>query len=301
LPAAADGPPDRTSIILMSRVRLAIRSLAQDLGRTVAADGLPVWASVPIPDSHVELANAYGQANGWPATEAALDRHREVLTSLEFRTTLHALVGLYPANPVPGDLLQLLDEIDELGIEEAFGRRSGDHDRRALLVAWINTPTWSGSLDFFREHQAALTTGDNRAILDGIDNDAARQHLAILDLTGVLPVEQVYRIATEPAVAEEFAFATIEAGDLPVLSAILTAAPELQTRPAAWGLIVSVLLLAQDEPDQAHQLGRQVAEEATAIQRRAYTIRLRALRSHHPDLPGLDDFIQIIDSGIPAS
>lgn len=62
-----------------------------------------------------------------------------------------------------------------------------------------------------------------------------------------------------------------------------------------------MLLLAQDEPDQAHQLGRQVTDQATAIQRRAHTIRLRALRTHHPDLPGLDDLIQIIDPETPAS
>ncbi|MGH3785720.1 MAG: tetratricopeptide repeat protein [Pseudonocardiaceae bacterium] len=301
LPAIGDGAPDRTSVILMSRARLAIRSLAQDLGFAPAADGLPAWASAPIPDSHVELVNAYGQAGDWPAIQAVLDEHREVLTSLEFRTTLQALASLYPANPVPDNLLQLLGEVDELGIEEVIGRRSGDHDRRALLAAWINMPTWLESLDFFREHQAALTTDDSRAILDGVDSAAARQHLAILDLTGVMPVEQVYRIVTDPAVAEEAAFAAIEAGDLPVLSAILTAAPELQARPTAWGLAVSVLLLAQNEPDRAHQLGRQVTEKATAIQRRAHTIRLRVLRSHHPDLPGLDDLIQIIDPETPAS
>ncbi|MGH3937799.1 MAG: hypothetical protein ACRDTG_04065 [Pseudonocardiaceae bacterium] len=298
LPAAGGGPPDRASVILISRARIAIRSLVEDLG-SAAAEGLPVWASAPILDSQIELINAYGQADDWLATQAVLDGHRESLTSPEFRTAVHALAGLHPANPVPGNLLRLLDEIDELGIEEVFQRRSADHDRRALLTAWINTPTWSDSLHFFREHQAALTTADSRAILDGADDDAARQHLAILDLTGVLPVEQVYAIVTDTALAEETVLAAIEAGDLPALSTVRTATPTLQTRPTTWGLAVSVLLLAQEEPDQAHQLGRQVAEQATAIQRRAHAIRLRALRSHHPELPGLDDLIQIIDQEIP--
>ncbi|MGH8920365.1 MAG: hypothetical protein ACRD0H_18875 [Actinomycetes bacterium] len=69
---------------------------------------------------------------------------------------------------------------------------------------------------------------------------------------------------------------------------------------SSWGLAVSVLLLAQNEPDQAHQLGRQVAKNATAIHRRAHAIRLRALRSTMPDLPGLDDLIQIIDQESPS-
>lgn len=99
----------------------------------------------------------WGQVRGSQplATQAALDGHRESLTSPEFRTTVHALAGLYPANLVPGNLLRLLDEIDEL-------------------------------ID-----------------LNTVDNDAARQHLAILALTGAMPVEQVYRIVTDPAVAED--------------------------------------------------------------------------------------------------
>ncbi|MGH3937794.1 MAG: hypothetical protein ACRDTG_04040 [Pseudonocardiaceae bacterium] len=299
LPTAGDGPPDRTSAILMSRARIAIRSLVQDLGSTGAADGLPVWASAPLLDSQIELVVAYDQADGWPATQAVLEEHRDCLTSPEFRTAVHALAGLYPTDSVPGDLLRLLDEIDELGIEKVFGRRNADYDRRALLAAWVNTPTWSESFDFFRANQAALATDDSRAFLDGIDHNLARRHLGILVLAGVLPVEQVYAVVKDTAVAEEAVFAAIEAGNLPVLSAILAAAPELQTRPNAWGLAVSVLLLAQEEPDQAHQLGRQVAEQATAIQRRAHAIRLRALRSQHPDLPGLDDLIQIIELEIP--
>ncbi|MGH3913110.1 MAG: hypothetical protein ACRDTC_06830, partial [Pseudonocardiaceae bacterium] len=147
LPAAGDGSPDRTSVILISRARIAIRSLVGDFGSTAAAEGLPVWASAPLLDSQIELVNAYGRADGWPATQRVLDGHRESLTSPEFRTAVHALAGLDPANPVAGNLLRLLDEIDELGIEEVFQRRSADHNRRALLAAWINTPTWSESFD----------------------------------------------------------------------------------------------------------------------------------------------------------
>jgi hypothetical protein len=68
-----------------------------------------------------------------------------------------------------------------------------------------------------------------------------------------------------------------------------------------WGLAVAVVLLAQNQTDEALELAGQVAEQADELQRRASTIRLRALRTNHPDLPGLDDLITIIDPRIVPS
>ncbi|MDQ3151392.1 MAG: hypothetical protein M3R63_06645, partial [Actinomycetota bacterium] len=62
-----------------------------------------------------------------------------------------------------------------------------------------------------------------------------------------------------------------------------------------------VLRLAQHETDKADDLARQVAHQASPLQRRAHTVRLRALRDHHPDLPGLDHVIAIIDPEAAAS
>ena len=110
----------------------------------------------------------------------------------------------------------------------------------------------------------------------------------------------MYRLVTDPSAAEEAALDADEAGDLPLLSTILIAAPTLQGRPASWSL-AAVLLLAQDQSDQAHDLVRHVADNASPLQRRAHTIRLRALRTHHPELPGLDDVIALIDPPAAAS
>jgi len=260
-----------------------------------------VWAIADIPESHVELVNAYTRAENWPAQQSAFDGQRDVLTSSTFRTSLHALSGLYPANPVPGQLLALLDEIDQAGIDTVFARRLADHNRRALLTAWINTPTWAESRKFLQEHHAELTEDESIRILAGSDDDTARQHLAILDLTTVLPGEHVYRLVTDPSAAEEAALDAVEAGNLPLLSTILIAAPTLHDRPTSWNLAAAVLLLAQDQPDQACDLARHVAGNASPLQRRAHTIRLRALRTHHPELPGLDDVIMLIDPEAAAS
>ncbi|MDQ3600498.1 MAG: hypothetical protein M3408_04455, partial [Actinomycetota bacterium] len=176
-----------------------------------------------------------------------------------------------------------------------------DHDRRAVLAAWIDTPTWTESQQFLREHRAALTEEESIDILAGADGDIARQHLAILALTAVRPDEHVYRLVTDPAAAEEAALDAIEAGDLPLLGSVLTAAPGLQARPVSWDLTVTVILLAQNEIDDAYDLARQVAHQASPLQRRAHMVRLRALGDHHPDLPGLDHVIAIIDPEAVAS
>ncbi|MGH3935294.1 MAG: hypothetical protein ACRDS1_10020 [Pseudonocardiaceae bacterium] len=296
----SDGqPPDRMSIIITMRARQAVRALAQNLGPP-ATDGLPVWASAPLPDAHLDLVNAYAQADGWPSARAVLHDDGEILTSPQFRTTLTALAGLYLTNPVPNDLLGLLDEIDESSIENAFTVRDADYQRRALLNTWINTPTWAESLDYYRQYHTELTTADTRTILASVDDDTARQHLAILDLTGVMSAEQVYSLVTEADAAEDAALSAIEQGDLSLLETIATAATTaLHTRPSTWGLLCAVLLIAADQPDPAHDLAHQLAEQASPLQRRAHTIRLRALRNHHPGLPGLDKLITIISRTEP--
>ena len=301
LPPPDQQPPDRMSIILTMRARQAVRALAQNLG-PLATDGLPIWASAPLPEEHLDLVNAYAQATDWPTAQAVLNDHREILTSPQFPTTLTALAGLYLTNPVPGQLLRLLAEIDESGIDTAFTLRHADHQRHALLAAWINTPTWPESLDYYRQHHTDLTAADTRAILASIDDDTARQHLAILDLTGVMPPEQVYSLVTDPAAAEDAALDALEHADLVRLAAIATATTSaLHTRPSAWGLVRAVLLIATDQSDLAYDIAHQLAEQASPLQRRAHTIRLRALRTHHPDLPCLDQLIEIINPDSAAT
>ena len=153
------------------------------------------------------------------------------------------------------------------------------------------TPTWTESRTFLTEHRAALLAEPTLNLLAATDNDTARQHDAILSLTTQLPDEQVYALITDPGQAEDAALDAIETGNLPLLAAILTAAPSFQERPVTWSLSAAVLLLAQDETHQARQVAQHAAEQATPIQRRALTLRLRELATHHPDLAGLDILI----------
>ena len=117
--------------------------------------------------------------------------------------------GLDPTDPVPDQLLALLDEIDEAGIATVFARRLADHNRRAVLVAWIDTPTWTESREFFQEHRAALDV--------------------------------------------------IEAGDLPLLNSVLTAAPGLRGHPVACGSHAQVIGRCAVEVVSAGRPGRYAA------------------------------------------
>ena len=62
------------------RARQAVRSLAQEFDPPPG--DLPVWAAADIPESHVDLVNAYARAEGWPSQQTALDEQREILTYL---------------------------------------------------------------------------------------------------------------------------------------------------------------------------------------------------------------------------
>jgi hypothetical protein len=288
-----NGPPERAAL-LVSRARLAVRELARMPGQPPPSD-LPVWLQAPIDDTHLELINAYAQVDTWPGELAVLDPHRDTLRSAEFRTTLHALNGLYPADTTPTLLLALLDEIDATGIDQMYAARTTDYRRRDLLTRWISTTTWTESHAFLTTHHDELTTDESHAILADAEGDTARQHLAILELTTVWDVDTVFELVTDPTEAETAAFDAIEAGDIPLLAAISTAADNLHQREITYALALAVLLLAQNNHDQAREYAAHIAERATVIQRRAHVIRLRKLRTHHPDLPGIAEVIDIIE------
>ena len=66
-------------------------------------------------------------------------------------------------------------------------------------------------------------------------------------------------------------------------------------------LVCAVLLIATDQSDPACELAHQLAVQPSNLQRRVHTIRLRALRDHHPGLPGLDTLITIVNPESAAS
>ena len=288
----ADAASENEPIIVLERARHAIRSLAQTLGP--AHDGLPVWAIAALPDRHVQLVDAVAHAADWPALHAALAQHADALSAPELRVTLRALADLFPGNTAPRQLQDLLDEVEAHGLDTFIDAQQTNYERRVLLTAWIATPTWSESLEYFRQHQAELTTDEIWDLLAESDDHTALQHLAILDLAHATSAGDAYAIVADTAMAEDAAFAAIEEGDLARLTTIAIAAPALQNRPTTWGLIDAILHLAQDDRESAYAALHAVTDQGSLMLRRAHSVRLRALQRHHPDLDGLDRLLEII-------
>jgi tetratricopeptide (TPR) repeat protein len=292
--AEADEPPtDHATMLVIMRARQAVRAaLAYD-----TADHLPLWASLPLPDPHVELVNFFGRAaqtQEWPLISTVLTDHRELLVTPDFRQTVIALQGLYLDNPVPTLLAELLNEIDDADLDAVLARHQTDYERRVLLENWISTKTWSESFAFLQEHKNALDTEEVRQLLIEDDSDSGEQHLAVLDLTTTMPHEAVHAIVTDANAAEQAAFDAIQQGNIASLQAIALASASLPDRELTWAIVTMVLLLAANQTDEARQLAEQMSRQATDMQRRAHAIRLTRLRNHRPDIAVLNEIIDII-------
>ena len=296
--AARDADPSpatdaRADALLVVQARADVRAAAARLDPS--PDGLPGWATVPITDDTISAVNAYASAPDWPAQQAALDEYRVQRQEPGFRDALVALTQLYPVNDAPQRLLTLLDEIDNASKDTVYARYQDQHDRLTLLTNWIQTTTWSASRDYYLDHRAALHEQPIIAILAQLNDDTAAQHLAILQLAATAGPDATFTAIVDPAAAEELALNAIEGGDLDSIHAVLTAASTLTERPITWLLAAALSLHAQDRADEAAEITDQLVTKATPTQRRAHTIRLRALRDHVPDLPQLDSLIARLD------
>ena len=292
----ATGPDDRSVEILRAQARQAIRALTRSL-ELPAHSGLPEWATTPLPDAHLDLANAVGAAVGWPDVRRVLERNEQTLLDPRLPASLEALAALYPGHRAVALLRSLLDQIAEDGVAPTLAKFQQQHDRTLLVQAWLNATTWQDSLNYHREHEQDLAAPEVRDLLAGLNDDAARQHHAILDLVDALSLDAVYRIITDPGTADEVALEAIETGDLNRLPQLAMASPALQSRPLIMALITIALLLADSQPDDAREVADEIAAEADPTLRRAFAVHLRGLRSRQPDLAGLGDVIKILANG----
>ncbi|MBK6888251.1 MAG: hypothetical protein IPH03_18610 [Tetrasphaera sp.] len=172
--------------------------------------------------------------------------------------------------------------------------------RLDLIRSWIATETSAASKAFLADHEADLTDRWTRDILVGSDQEVARQHLAILDLTNDLGVDAAYAIVTDVDAAEDAAYRAIDTGsvlpqtgddasDRPShLAAILTASPLLRSgRPSA-ALAVVVDSLVRGEREGAQAVLDQLAAD-TLTTREVAAIHLKRLQSARPEITGVTE------------
>jgi hypothetical protein len=77
------------------------------------------------------------------------------------------------------------------------------HERLVLINAWVVAPTWPESRGFLAEHQDRLAAAGIRQTRRALDDDIARQHLAILDLVAATTIDAGYAVVTDAGTAEE--------------------------------------------------------------------------------------------------
>ena len=251
---------------------------------------LPHWATASIADEHIELVNAYAAATGGPTGK----RSSPPTKNCSPRRVPHRPRRTrrpVPGQPHPGELLALLDEIDERASRPLVA--TAPITTASLLNAWINTPTWTESQTFLAEHRRS-SSPTRSSTCSPTPTTTPPANTSPSWNSHRHPGHQVYAMVVDPSRAETAALDAIESGDIPLLSVILTVSPNLAVRPIAWGVAVAVLLLDQGDKERAKEFAQAVADQATPMQRRAHAIRLRSLAARQPDLSGVAEILAIL-------
>ncbi|MFJ8711745.1 hypothetical protein ACIRD9_00795 [Streptomyces violaceus] len=275
----------------LSRARRQVRRAATSLG--IQDPRLPDWAVDPLPDNVWDLLDQWAQATDWPATEAFLQAHADRLRQADFRHHLELAAALIPGEPAIDNLTNVLGQVDAEGLDSILERGRHDHAVRQTLSEWIATPTWTESKDFLDEHRSTLNTPEVQELLAGTDAFEASQHLAILQLTESLSLDQIYEIVTDLDVATEHAFTAVDQADVPLLHRVLAARHDLLAGITG-AFFATVSAVAGGDTDQARQLAAAIAEHGTDTQRRAYAIRLRTLARLAPALAEAGELADVI-------
>ncbi|GHE65585.1 hypothetical protein GCM10017771_89240 [Streptomyces capitiformicae] len=278
---------------LLRRARQAIRTTVAEHG--LDDDRLPDWATSPLPDAAIELVNEWAAASDWHHAEAFLRAHGEQLMAPGLRHDLQVTAAIFPGHAEIGNLTGLLDAIDSHGIEQilAGGRRT--HDARLALRSWLGTDDWQTSKDFLDEPEIAVHSPEAKGLLRHARSQVADQHLAILELSEVMPTDEVYAIVVDQGTAVEQAYQAIERADIQALRRILAAHDgPVSGAPAA--LFEAVNHLADGDTEAARRLAVLLARNGAFNQRTAYAILLRALASHDPDFLFAEELADIVAS-----
>jgi hypothetical protein len=159
-----------------------------------------------------------------------------------------------------------------------------------LLSGWLDTPTWTVSRRYLRDHPDLLADTRTEATLAaGAGDDVIRQHLAIVRLATTMSLDEVYDAVLDTTDATDTALAALDAGDLDRLVELWYAAPALGKVPFVGAYLAAVLCAVSGQPDDARTLVGHAAGEAAESTRTAGANRLHRLARLHPEHAGLLD------------
>ncbi len=281
----ASGPIDNPHLGRLARQ--AVRDAAQEC-RIDASAEIPDWVTGPLPDSALDLLNAWNQQGQWAAEEAFITEHQSELVSRDFLAALRVLSGLHPGDRALEVRIAQVSAFLTDGLESSLVQLRSAHERHELVQQWIATRTWDASLLFLQAHRDTLLDEATEAAVlhSGADEAVVLQHIAIIRLSrrGVA-VDDLIDLARDPEVAAKHALAAIERGDDQSLKLVLTTNPAALQVPFQGQLVHCGLLLLGGKIDEAAKIAADLG--GGQVQRQAAAVRFRKLAAARPDLAAI--------------
>ncbi|MFE1895139.1 hypothetical protein, partial [Streptomyces yangpuensis] len=253
---------------LLSRVRRTVRGAVDELGLRSA--GLPHWATAAIPVELTALVTTLAEADGWDATHAALVQHRALLTDPTTPGAASALAALFPGDATAEATRTWTGRIARAGFDAALAELAEEAAASRTVTAWLALTSPDAIVDHLEAHAGELAARPVAELL-AADPDAGPR-LAMLRLTEWLTVDELREALADPNTAARQAF---DDGHLDRLGQLAAAAPDLLDQPGIGALTAAVLLVAHGLPEAGLDMGRRLADESPALQRRAYAVYLR--------------------------
>ena len=259
-----DGDDASSDLSQLSLARQHVRARLADDGLSHRPDPrLPTWATQPIPDELVNLANTW-MSSGWP-------ERRRILTDPDQpvdRDALDALAAVYCDRPALRRWLDLLAAADRDGMDAVVAEMDAAQANMDLITAWITTPSWNASQAFLAAHPD-LHGPDVRAALEQLSSDpTARQHLAILRLVDHTPAGDVFDAILDPADARNLLLTVARRGSAADIAEAWFAVPALADDPVTAPLAEALSALGDDPDTQLDEIDQAATALAAAASTR---------------------------------
>jgi len=275
-----DGPPDDPQALAHARQHTRARLATFDPS-DLPGVRFPSWATTPIPEVVITLAN------GWIAADWL--QRQQILTRPDMptdRDVLRVLSAVYCDRPELQQWLDVVDDIDARGRDVVFAEMDADHATVLLLQGWISTPSWNASQAFLAGHPALRGPEAVAALETWSADEVARQHLAILRLTEHVPAGDVFDAMLDPTDARQLLFRVARSGNAELITEAWYATPHIAADPFTATLTAALVQALSDDtdyPDEIDQALRAAAAAASTSERRDTLTLLHTLATTRDD------------------
>jgi hypothetical protein len=243
---------------------------------------LPVWLAILDDDPGlVDKLVAWVRTPDWQLSAAHLEQHADELLTSAAEAALEHLID---ANPAYANLqmhLQLLASCRERGITAGYAQLEAELERERaleLLLAWIQTRTWTESARFAQQAQSELFTEPVSDLLDAFATQALRDsdvraHRGLHALAMRDGLETAYQLQGDRTAR----LAGLHDGDVTRRLALARLMSGLEHDNAEAHFQLACLALEAGIDDEADAAMADAAENAAPFERRDFIRRLDQL------------------------